>query len=68
MNPVRTAAASLDTSAAPTRTLIHARGLSKVYITGSGEVTALKGLDFEIYGGEFVSVVGQSGCGKSTLL
>ena len=68
MNPVRTAAASLDTSAAPTRTLIHARGLSKVYITGSGEVTALKGLDFEIYGGELVSVVGQSGCGKSTLL
>ena len=33
-----------------------------------GEVTALKGLDFEIYDGEFVSVVGQSGCGKSTLL
>jgi ABC-type lipoprotein export system ATPase subunit len=44
------------------------RGLSKTYITGSGEVTALKGLDFEIYDGEFVSVIGQSGCGKSTLL
>ena len=29
---------------------------------------ALKHLDFEIYDGEFVSVVGQSGCGKSTLL
>ena len=35
---------------------------------GAGEVTALKNLDFEIYDGEFVSVVGQSGCGKSTLL
>jgi NitT/TauT family transport system ATP-binding protein len=31
-------------------------------------VTALKNLDFEIFDGEFVSVVGQSGCGKSTLL
>ena len=31
-------------------------------------MTALKNLDFEIYDGEFVSVVGQSGCGKSTLL
>jgi NitT/TauT family transport system ATP-binding protein len=48
--------------------LISARGLSKTYSAGSGEVVALKGLDFDIYDGEFVSVVGQSGCGKSTLL
>ena len=49
--------------------LIRARGLSKTYPTASsGEVTALKNLDFEIFDGEFVSVVGQSGCGKSTLL
>ena len=62
------AAASLDASAEPAPALILARGLSKTYFSGSGEVTALKGLDFEIYDGEFVSVVGQSGCGKSTLL
>ena len=49
--------------------LIRARGLSKTYPTASsGEVTALQNLDFEIFDGEFVSVVGQSGCGKSTLL
>ena len=49
--------------------LILARGLSKTYATaGLAEVTALKNLDFEIYDGEFVSVIGQSGCGKSTLL
>ena len=37
-------------------------------MAGAREVVALKSLDFEIYDGEFVSVVGQSGCGKSTLL
>ena len=68
MNPVRAATASLDTGADRASALILARGLSKTYVTGSGEVTALKSLDFEIYDGEFVSVVGQSGCGKSTLL
>ena len=67
MKPMR-ADASLGTSADRAPALIQARGLSKTYVTGSGEVTALKGLDFEIYDGEFVSVVGQSGCGKSTLL
>ena len=66
MKPMR-AAASLGTSADRAPALIPARGLSKTYVTGSGEVTALKSLDFEIYDGEFVSVVGQSGCGKSTL-
>ncbi len=68
MKPMRAAADLLDTSADRTPALILARGLSKTYITGSGEVTALKSVDFEIYDGEFVSVIGQSGCGKSTLL
>ncbi|HZD61279.1 MAG TPA: ABC transporter ATP-binding protein [Xanthobacteraceae bacterium] len=67
MKPMR-AAASPGTSADRAPALIQARGLSKTYVTGSGEVTALRSLDFEIYDGEFVSVVGQSGCGKSTLL
>jgi NitT/TauT family transport system ATP-binding protein len=63
------AAASLQTSAARVPTLIAARGLSKTYATaGGGEVRALNNLDFEVFDGEFVSVVGQSGCGKSTLL
>jgi NitT/TauT family transport system ATP-binding protein len=49
--------------------LIRASGLSKTYPTAdSGEVTALRSVEFEIFDGEFVSVVGQSGCGKSTLL
>jgi len=63
------AAASLyvDSDRAPA--LITARGLTKIYSTAdAGSVTALKDIDFEIFDGEFVSVVGQSGCGKSTLL
>ena len=68
MKPIRATADSLDTSAKRAPALILARGLSKTYITDSGEVTALKSLDFEIFDGEFVSVIGQSGCGKSTLL
>jgi NitT/TauT family transport system ATP-binding protein len=69
MNPVLAASASPQASADSVPPLIVARGLSKVYApAGVGEVTALKNLDFEIYDGEFVSVVGQSGCGKSTLL
>ena len=67
MKPMH-AVASLDTKANRTAALITARGLSKTYFTSSGEVTALKSLDFDICDGEFVSVVGQSGCGKSTLL
>ena len=68
MQPVRTAAASPKADAEAAAALILARGLSKTYVTASGSVTALKNLNFEIYDGEFVSVVGQSGCGKSTLL
>ncbi len=53
----------------PASALIRARGLSKSYASeSSAEVVAIKGLDFDIYDGEFVAVVGRSGCGKSTLL
>jgi NitT/TauT family transport system ATP-binding protein len=68
MTPALAATAPLSsTASAPP--LIVARGLCKTYAAaGASEVIALKNLDFEIYDGEFVSVVGQSGCGKSTLL
>jgi NitT/TauT family transport system ATP-binding protein len=55
-------------STASTSPLIVARGLSKTYAAGDSNTVALKEIDFTIYDGEFVSVVGQSGCGKSTLL
>jgi len=36
--------------------------------TPNGPFTALKGVDFTIQEGEFVSIIGHSGCGKSTVL
>lgn len=36
--------------------------------TANGPYVALKGVDFHIEEGEFVSIIGHSGCGKSTVL
>lgn len=48
--------------------LVVARNLTKTYRLGDVEVNALKGIDFTIEEGSFVSFVGPSGSGKTTLL
>lgn len=48
--------------------VIQVKDLYKVYRVGDTKVRALNGVDFNIYKGEFCSIVGTSGSGKSTLL
>lgn len=48
--------------------LVNASNLEKTYQTGDISVKAIRGVDFAIEPGSFVSFVGPSGSGKSTLL
>ena len=48
--------------------LLAINNLQKKYYTKTCEILAIKDLSFDLYEGEFISIVGPSGCGKSTFL
>ncbi len=51
-----------------TSPLIELLGVTKHYHTKAGAFPALKGVNLNVFPGEFLGVVGKSGAGKSTLL
>ncbi len=48
--------------------IIEMKGVKKDYPLGETTVHALKGVDFSVKEGDFISVIGPSGSGKTTLL
>ncbi len=48
--------------------LIELRGITKVFGTGKNAFRALRGVDFHVDHGDFISVMGASGSGKSTMM
>jgi len=48
--------------------VLSLKNVSKVYQLGKVELVALKGINLDIYQGDFVTIMGPSGSGKSTLL
>ncbi|ABB37532.1 Phosphonate-transporting ATPase [Oleidesulfovibrio alaskensis G20] len=49
------------------RTIVRVSGVTRTFRMGKVDVQALKGVDLEIFAGEYISIMGPSGSGKSTL-
>jgi oligopeptide/dipeptide ABC transporter ATP-binding protein len=47
------------------RPLLEVKGLKTYFFTDDGVVKAVDGIDFNVYPGEVLGLVGESGCGKS---
>ena len=45
--------------------LLEVKSLKTYFYTDDGIVRAVDGVDFEVYPGEVLGIVGESGCGKS---
>jgi NitT/TauT family transport system ATP-binding protein len=61
--------ARTDTAAdGPAPPKIRVRGLGKTFQLKGRSIDAIRGVNLDVNGGEFVSIVGPSGCGKTTLL
>jgi putative ABC transport system ATP-binding protein len=52
----------------PLQPLLSLRAITKVFGEGDATVHALRGIDLDVYPGEFVAIMGTSGSGKSTAM
>lgn len=46
------------------KSIVRIQNISKTYQAENGEVEALKGINFDVKEGEFISIIGPSGCGN----
>ncbi|HOJ30477.1 MAG: ABC transporter ATP-binding protein [Candidatus Ratteibacteria bacterium] len=51
----------------PKEAIVRTIGLKKTFLLGKIPLHVLKGIDIEIYRGEYISIMGPSGSGKTTL-
>ena len=52
----------------PGEVILSARDIKRDFKNGDGISHVLKGVNLDVYKGEFLAILGESGCGKSTFL
>ena len=50
------------------KSIIKVRGITREFVNGDTVAKILRGVNLDVYEGEFLVLLGESGCGKSTLL
>lgn len=67
-NPLKTMMNNIPVPTSQLIEVIQVKGMTKTFQHESHQVTALQDVNFTIYQGEMVAIMGTSGSGKSTLL